>query len=374
LGLLLFLEQVFVKKNDQKSILIVLASKIGDFILFSPSLRYIKEAYPGYSLSVVTDKNVSALIKAFPEIDEFIPLDTKKFQLNPFYAMKISWKLRKKGFSVVLYPAYSRSFTGDELVRMAGAKERIGFAGDASNLDDHNREKNNKWFTKIFKPDPDFAKGFPEVGRYRYFCEQLVAKIGDDFVPHVAVSPDDAAAGMRILKEHGWKGGKYIVLTPGAGLRYRSWPADKFATVVGYFIQNNIEAVFSGSATEQDLYDAISGKISEGSLIDLMGKTDLLQLGGILQHAAMYFGSDTGTVHLAAAVGTPTICLLGGGHFDRFFPYGDLKKNRIVYDKDMTCKYDNWACVRTVSPGQPAPCIAGITVEDALAEIKYILT
>jgi ADP-heptose:LPS heptosyltransferase len=283
-------------------------------------------------------------------------------------------QLRKKGFSVVLYPASSRSFTGDELVHMANAKESVGFAGDASNLDDHNREKDNRWFTKVLTPDPDFEKGFLEVGRYRYFCEQLGVKIGDSFVPRIAVSPDDAAVGMRVLKECGWKGGNYVVVAPGAGLRYRSWPTDKFATVVEYFTQNNLEVVFSGSAVEQALYDAISGKVSGGSLINLMGKTNLLQLGGVLQRAVMYFGSDTGTVHLAAAVGTPTVCLLGGGHFGRFFPYGDLKKNKIVYDKHMTCKYDDWACARTVPPGQPAPCIAGITVEDALAEIKNMLT
>jgi ADP-heptose:LPS heptosyltransferase len=374
LEVFLFFERVFLQKEGQKSVLIVLASKIGDFIIFSPSLRYIKEAYPGYSISVITDKSVSALVKAFPEIDEFIPLDTKKFQFNPFYAIKMSWQLRKKGFSVVLYPASSRSFTGDELVHMANAKESVGFAGDASNLDDHNREKDNRWFTKVLTPDPDFEKGFLEVGRYRYFCEQLGVKIGDSFVPRIAVSPDDAAVGMRVLKECGWKGGNYVVVAPGAGLRYRSWPTDKFATVVEYFTQNNLEVVFSGSAVEQALYDAISGKVSGGSLINLMGKTNLLQLGGVLQRAVMYFGSDTGTVHLAAAVGTPTVCLLGGGHFGRFFPYGDLKKNKIVYDKHMTCKYDDWACARTVPPGQPAPCIAGITVEDALAEIKNMLT
>jgi ADP-heptose:LPS heptosyltransferase len=362
-----------MKKRTQKSILIVLASKIGDFIIFSPTLQHIKEAYPGYSLSILTDKSVAALVKAFPEIDEFIPVDTKKFQFNSFYAAKISWQLRRKGFSVVLYPAYSRSFTGDELAHMTDAEDCIGFAGDASNLDDENRKKDDAWFTKSLKPTPDFAKEFSEVERYKYFCEQLGAKVGDDFVPRITISPDDAAEGMRILERSGWRGGKYVVLAPGAGLRYRSWPIDKFAKVVEYFIQNNFEIVFSGSAAEEDLYHAISRNVSGGLLINLMGKTTLLQLGGILQRAAMYFGSETGTVHLAAAVGTPTVCLLGGGHFGRFFPYGDLKKNRIVYDKHMTCKYDNWACVRTVPSGQPAPCVAGITVEDAIVEIKNIL-
>ena len=38
-------------------------------------------------------------------------------------------------------------------------------------------------------------------------------------------------------------------------------------------------------------------------------------------------------LHIAVAAGTPTVCLMGGGHFGRFFPYGDIDKNRIVYKK-----------------------------------------
>jgi ADP-heptose:LPS heptosyltransferase len=366
-------ERLFIKLRYRKAILIVLANKIGDFIIFSPSLHYIHEAYPDYALSVVTDKSVLALARTFPEIDEFIPLDTKKFQFNPFYALRVAKQLRKKAFSTVLYPAYSRSFTGDELVHMAGARERVAFEGDSCNLDGRNREKDGKWFTRIIKESPDFTEDFSEVGRYRYFCEQIDAKIDGDFVPHIPISSADGADGMRILKENGWNGGKYAVVAPGAGLRYRSWPTDKFAKVVEYLMRNDLQIIFSGGKFEQDLYDAIAQKTSGGPFVNLMGKTALPQLGGILQNAIMYFGSDTGTVHLAAAVGTPVVCLLGGGHFGRFFPYGDLKRNRIVYDKHMTCKYDNWACARTVPPGQPAPCIAGITVEDAIAEVDDLL-
>jgi ADP-heptose:LPS heptosyltransferase len=372
LGTFLLLMRVFVKKENQKSVFVILASKIGDFIIFSPSLRYIKEAYPGYSLTVITDKSVSVLATTFSEIDEFIPLDTSKFQFNLLYAINISWKLHKKGFAIALYPFYSRLFIGDELVHMSNAKERIGFMGDNSNLDDKNRRKDNAWFTKLFKPRPDFTKSLLEVERYRYFCQQLGVNVDNDFSPRIVVPSNDIADGIRILKENGWDGGKYVVVVPG-GREPLRWPADKFAKVVEYFVQNGFEVVFAGNKEERDLYDAISGKISEGSLINLMGRTTLLQLGGVLQDAAMYFGSDTGTLHLTAAMGTPAVCLLGGGHFRRFFPYGNLKKNRIVYDKHMKCKYDSWACARTVLPGQPSPCIANITIKNAIVEIKNLL-
>ena len=116
----------FLHKKKNKAVLVILANKIGDFIIFSPSIHYLKKAYPHHTLTILTDKSVSSLIPAFPEIDEYMSVNIKKLQRNFFYATKIFFYLRKKNFDVALYPVYSRSFTGDELVKMSGASERVG--------------------------------------------------------------------------------------------------------------------------------------------------------------------------------------------------------------------------------------------------------
>ena len=88
----------------------------------------------------------------------------------------------------------------------------------------------------------------------------------------------------------------------------------------------------------------------------------------VIQNARVLIGSDSCTIHMAAAVDTPNICLMGGGHFGRFYPYGDLSKNRIVYKK-MACYGCHWKC-----KFKESKCIQEINVEDVLKKINLILS
>ena len=135
----------------------------------------------------------------------------------------------------------------------------------------------------------------------------------------------------------------------------------------------NFEIIVCGSKKEKYLVNQIKKQISV-PVIDFVGKTNLTTLAEILKQSTLYIGSETGTLHISSAVGTPTICIMGGGHFGRFFPYGDLNKNRIVYDHNMKCKNDNWKCAKGLPLGQPAPCIASIQLNDVKREIEKVLS
>ncbi len=76
--------------------------------------------------------------------------------------------------------------------------------------------------------------------------------------------------------------------------------------------------------------------------------------------------------YLAIAVGTPVICILGGGHFDRFFPYGNPDTNRYIADDSATCRGDGWKCSMNLKKGEIAPCIRNISVDDAKREIEAL--
>ena len=106
--------------------------------------------------------------------------------------------------------------------------------------------------------------------------------------------------------------------------------------------------------------------------VNLAGKTDLSMMILLLKNSKCYFGSDTGITHIAAAIQVPALCLLGGGHFRRFFPYGDLAKNKIVFDTTMKCENDNWLCARSLGKDESAPCIKNIDVENVKKEIDIL--
>ena len=367
-----FLLNIFFKNGAgfKKNILVVRTDKIGDFILFSPSFRYIKNKYPNHKIFFLGNKNVGDLAAKTFGIDEFIPLDIKKFQLNPFYYFEIFDKLRSGRFEIAIYPAYSRSFTGDELIRISGASTRICQIGDSSNLKEKQRQKNNLFYTDVVKSN---YGAVTEIEKNKSFLQSLNIDIFDDFIPAVSISDADITTGLNILKKNGWLEKKYVVINPGAGLKYRIWPLARFSEVINWIQKNKgFEIVISGSKDELDLLSEIRKNV-ECPMINIMGETTLIELASILKGAVFYFGSDTGTLHLSSSVGTPSLCVMGGGHFGRFFPYGDLNRNRIIFDKNMKCKNDNWDCAKIKGFDNPAPCIDGVKVDDVIREINSLL-
>jgi ADP-heptose:LPS heptosyltransferase len=362
---------LFIKKEDNSNkILIIRTDKIGDFIIFSPTIKYLKNLYPDYKLYLLADKEILPLIGFFPEIDIFIPLDVKKFQFNIFYYFKIFFQLKKMFFKKVFNPVYSRTITVDELVHIANSGEKIGFYGD-NNTPENIKKFYNKFYTNLISIKK-YSTSLSEADRYKEFLinlgysEEKVMSL----IPHIEVGEEILKEAKIILKKCGWNGSKFVVVHPGAGYIYRIWPIERFQKAILFLKQKGYEIVLSGGKDEKWISELIKKNIPE--IIDLIGKVDLKIMAGVLCLADFYFGSETGILHLAAAVGCPTLCVLGGGHFGRFFPYGDLNKNRIVYDKNMKCMNDNWECAK-YNKNKTAPCVEGIKIEDVLLELDNLI-
>ena len=102
-----------------------------------------------------------------------------------------------------------------------------------------------------------------------------------------------------------------------------------------------------------------------------------MELASLLSQSRLTISNDTGTVFLSSAVGTTSICILGGGHFGRFVPYPDLpgQANNLhtVYHK-MHCYGCNWVCIFPFTKGEPTPCIANISVEIVWNKVRPLLT
>jgi len=86
-------------------------------------------------------------------------------------------------------------------------------------------------------------------------------------------------------------------------------------------------------------------------------------------------GNDTSAVHIAAAVGTPSVCILGGGHYGRFLPYAtetDKQVSPIPVTHQMDCFNCNWQCTQPHRKGDAAPCISNIQVNQVFEAIEKI--
>ncbi|MBI1326961.1 MAG: glycosyltransferase 9 family protein [Alphaproteobacteria bacterium] len=117
----------------------------------------------------------------------------------------------------------------------------------------------------------------------------------------------------------------YILLVPGASPTHpaKRWPAENFATLAGELKKRDITPVLIGAQSEQDILKEIEDKC-EG-LINLCGKTDLLDIPALARNATGVIGNDTGPLHLSATTGAHTLVLynLAESNPQRHLPPGE---------------------------------------------------
>ena len=166
------------------------------------------------------------------------------------------------------------------------------------------------------------------------------------------------------------------MLVPGASNDLKRWPLVFFSLLAEKIYRDTgWEGLICGARNEHHLGLQIL-KLCKAPLKNNAGKTELVELSGLLSQSQLIITNDTGTAHISSAVGTPTVCILGGGHFGRFLPYPDLpsqsSKIEAVFHK-MPCYDCNWQCVYTFNKGEPAPCISNVSVDAVWQEVGKII-
>ena len=164
----------------------------------------------------------------------------------------------------------------------------------------------------------------------------------------------------------------YAILFPGASWHGRRWPHQFFYRVGEQLNkQYGWKILVCGADLDYEVCQKIQGLSSE-AFANLAGKTTLQELSELIRGAQLLVSNETSAVHIAAAVGTYSICILGGGHYGRFLPYPEhIKGNKpVIAIKQMPCFNCNWKCDQPHDPDGSFPCVRGVTVEQVLDLIK----
>ena len=355
-------------------VLIVRLDGIGDFVLWLDAAQALVRHYKerGQSAFLVANALWASWAKDLAIFEDVIAVDVKKFQQSPRYRYNVGRDIRSRGCAIAIEPTYSRHcLLGDSIIRISGSDVRIGSIGDSATSGTWQRRIGNRWYTRFIFADPspfmelernaEFMRGLGEVA-YKAKLPQLdlanVLRIDDAFSAAIDRQP-------------------YYVLFPGAGWEARQWSASNFIEIADrLFRRTGWQGVVCGGSSDFQLADALC-RNSTAPLINWAGRTDLAQLTSVLSTARLLLTNETSAVHIAAACGVPTVCLLGGGHYGRFLPYKvEQTLNRplphaIIHE--MPCFGCNWQCIYKRSPGDPVPCIQRIPVVDAWHAISEAL-
>jgi ADP-heptose:LPS heptosyltransferase len=173
----------------------------------------------------------------------------------------------------------------------------------------------------------------------------------------------------------------YIVLFPGANWEGRQWPARRFADIASkVYKETGLISVVCGRPADKKLAEEISTS-TDTPVVDLTGKTSLCELIGAIAGAVAVVTNETSAVHIAAAVNTPSVCILGGGHFGRFMPYPlDMPNSGgglpMPVFHTMSCFNCEWKCPYIGQKNQeklPAPCIEAISSKNVYMQLMKCL-
>ncbi len=348
--------------------MIIRLDVIGDFVLWLDAAETLCRHYhdDGKHVTLLGNCVWADWARELGVADEVWGIDRRQFISDLHYRWHWLRKIRKADFITIIATAFTRDFRfEDSIVRISGAPERIGSQGEHSVFMQWREHTSGGWYSKLI-----FASKEPlmELERNAEFVRGLGIA---NYMARVASLPV-----LSNLPENLSIAEPYFVIFPGASWPGRQWSADNFATLLDRLHgQTGWLGVLCGSKEEVAICTTISSKVQTRTLV-LAGETSLAQFAEVLRGAKLLVSNETVAIHIASAVNTASVCILGGGHYGRFVPYcngaGDTVPVPVISKID--CFGCDWICTKSYKPGEAVPCIRAVSVQQVLDEcIKIIL-
>ncbi|MBN1124196.1 MAG: glycosyltransferase [Sedimentisphaerales bacterium] len=326
---------ILARRNIQK-LLWLRTDSIGDSILASSMLPHIAAAFRQSEISVVCQQHIAELYQACPFVKNILTVPSEhKWQNTEQYASLLR-RIQQIGPDLLLNSTWAMHGMAD-LRGLEFIPTRIAF-----------RNANGVSYTQCIRSE---GRWKPELERHRDFLRGLGIHVAH-LQPQVWTTPEDHAFAERVFIENNLHPEKTIVLFAGSRTHHRLF--HQYGQALRDLCTNhNLSLIALGSATDwqvnqQNLIEAGVPRIN------LSGRCTLRQSAAILQRARLAVGAETGLAHMACAVGTANVILLGGGHFGRFMPYSPLTTIAALpmscYGCDWQCRYEQVRCIMDLTP------------------------
>ncbi len=325
-----------MSKSSDLKILVKLPVKLGDTIMAAYFLRAVKDFYPTCQLDVIMSKGLTDLRDFMPYIDHVHEFSKKEYP-GPIGNYKFGRMIHKKD-KYDLFFCLPFSFSSALAGFFSGSKIRIGY----------NSEHRRFLFTKsINRPI-----GFHIIEEFNFLLGSYTGKKVEfqklKFQPNIEPS-------FKLSDN------KKLILNIKSGPPSRSIPIEKAISIIKSILKRySHEIILTGAPNEKNYITQVKNAfLQNASVINLAGKTNLLELAYVISKAECMITSDSGNAHIANAVGTPTVVLFGAAHEHRAKPY-DQSISKILRLRNLECapcqsehcKYNDNRCLANIDNNQ----------------------
>ena len=304
-------------------ILVARTDKIGDLLLTLPLFQTLRQAFPQARITALVSAYAKEIVEGHPAIDRVEAYDPQMGLSN----LTRRFKELAPDVFIAVYPRAQQVLAAWR----AGIPTRIGTA--------------YRWYGYFLNQ---------RVKVHRHLCEKHEVEYNLDLVKPLGVTrfadkiqfpinDADRAAARDMLSRKGIAPGTaYVAVHPGHKGSALNWSPQRYAELIGHLSRKGIKVVITGGADEKNLLAQVTNLLFElvqdQKPVTLVGECGLRQLAAVYEGASCFLSGSTGTMHLAAAMGTPTValfCPIPATTPVRWGPWGN--ESTVLMPKGLKC-------------------------------------
>jgi ADP-heptose:LPS heptosyltransferase len=321
-------------------LLLIRLRSMGDCLLLTSPVRALKAQFPSFRIAVLVEKRFADVFDGNPDFDQIIRVQDKAATVARLFTRRFDLVLNLHGGPTSL--VYARSARG---LRVGGEHYQHAWGYRATfprpNPNIHTVASTLELFQWLgvheSSPPPLRYERHPDAS------DQVRARLTD-----VLATPTEP----------------YVVVHPAAVMDTKRWPVDRFALLARWLGAQGLRVVLTCGPAEEPLVAAIERKVA--GVLALPGLS-IPELAELIRGARCYVGNDSGPMHLATAVGTPTVAIWGSSSSVRWHPWG---VDQRVVQNPFTCNpCPGYRCLVADSP----LCIESVTVAQVQEAVRSIL-
>lgn len=318
-----------------------------------PALGAVRENFPKSSITVLAKPWVQPLFEDHPGVDGVMSLEKGEGVLAGLGEMiRVIRSIRKRRFDLAVL--FQNAFEAALLTYLGRVTFRVGYNTDGRGL----------LLTHSVLRDNEVAKGH-QVEYYLSLIRAMGWKETSP-APIVYVGKFNLEKAVKLLGSSGIKEGESLVgLGPGAIFGgSKRWPPERFAEIGDRAAEGwGAKILLFGSDKERDICRSVSDAMRHKPL-NLGGLTSLGEAMGLISQCQFFVTNDSGLMHVAAALGVPTVAIFGSTDPLATGPRGPQSK---VVRREVECG----PCLKPECPSDHR-CMLSIQVEEVWATMEEL--
>jgi lipopolysaccharide heptosyltransferase II len=328
------------------NILVIKVSSIGDVVLVTASLKALREKFPRAQIYCLVGGESRKVLQNCPYIDGIIIYDPLHKDKGWIRTVLYSHKLRKYRFDKVI--DFQNNRKSHLLAFLSFSRESYGY-------------NNGKWGCLLTHPLKDGRGDIPAVEHQFQVLKVLGISYDGDVSLELWPSSNDRQYIQELLDSE-WLGNceNIVGINIAASSRWqtKTWPMEHIVRLCDILAGKGIRVILTGVAEDKERARQILFKAKSKPAV-FAGRTDILQLGALIEKCRVFITSDSAPLHVAAAMKTPVVALFGPTDSKRHMPPAG---KMVIIEKKPVCSpcYSPYclvathACMREILPEEVA--------------------